>query len=89
MKRFVSSERIVSILRLPHEVLQIIFSKVEFEDKVRAGLVCTDWDQLLKDGTAGAKHWDVQYHVETVVKKAGFTTDEGLVTEQASDTIVR
>jgi hypothetical protein len=67
----------------------MILSNLEFEDKVRAGLVCKDWDQLLKARTVGAKHWDVEYNVDRVVKKAVFTTDEGIVIEQVSAMIVR
>jgi hypothetical protein len=44
---------------------------------------------MLRYGTVCGKHWDVQYNIGNVVRKAGFTTDEGIVTKQASTTVVR
>ncbi len=59
---------------LPHDVLHIIFSKLEFHDKVSCGLVCKQWDALLKIGTATARHWIVDYNVNTILSKTAFAT---------------
>jgi hypothetical protein len=49
---------------LPDEVLQKIFWKLEFLDKINAGLVCKDWDRLLNAGTPTERHWVVPYTVK-------------------------
>jgi hypothetical protein len=55
---------------LPHDVVHIIFSKLEFLDKIAAGLVCKRWDQLLKAGSTSGRHWFVMYDVNAIVRRA-------------------
>jgi hypothetical protein len=68
MDGFGSSKRARHIAAFPDELMHIIFSKVEFQDKKRAGLVCKQWDQLLKAGTAAARHWEIDYTVKRIVE---------------------
>lgn len=42
---------------LPQELMHLIFEKLEMKDILNAGLVCKEWDQLLRAGTADARHW--------------------------------
>ncbi len=51
---------------LPDDVIHVIFSKLDFRDNITAGLVCKQWDQLLKSVTAAGKHWVVDYNVDAV-----------------------
>ncbi len=52
---------------LPEDILRLIFSKLDFQDKIASGLVCKQWDEVLKSGTVSAKHWDVPYDVDKLV----------------------
>ncbi len=72
MDRPGSSKRTKCVEVLPHDVLQIIFSRLEFRDKVRAGLVCKQWDQLLKTGSLPAKHWEVHYNINKIVSRTAY-----------------
>jgi hypothetical protein len=55
---------------LPHDVMNIIFSKLEFRDKIKAGQVSRHWDQLLKTGPAAARHWVVDYDMDAILSRA-------------------
>jgi hypothetical protein len=55
---------------LPDDVLHLIFSKLEFRAKISCGLVCTQWDQLLKAGGGAGKHWVVAYDVDSLALRA-------------------
>jgi hypothetical protein len=55
--------RLCKLPTLPDEVLQKIFWKLDFLDKVNAGLVCKDWDRVLNASTPTERHWVVQYRV--------------------------
>jgi hypothetical protein len=68
MGRSGSSKRARHIAAFPDEIMDIVFSKLCFHDKIYAGLVCKQWDQLLKAGTAAARHWDVDYRVTRIVQ---------------------
>jgi hypothetical protein len=68
MDGFGSSKRARHIAAFPDELMHIIFSKVEFQDKIRAGLVCKQWDQLLKSGTPAARHWEIDFTVKRIVE---------------------
>jgi hypothetical protein len=59
-----SPKRVPYFPLLPDDLMYVIFFKLDFRDKVNAGLVCKQWDQLLKAGTAPAKHWEVEYRVK-------------------------
>jgi hypothetical protein len=67
MARSGLAKRTRHIAALPDELMHIVFSKLDFHDKIYAGLACKQWDQLLKDGTAAARHWDIEYEVERIV----------------------
>jgi hypothetical protein len=56
-----SAKRTRHIAVLPNELMHTIFSKLNFHNKIRAGLTCKQWDQLLKAGTPAARHWDIHY----------------------------
>ncbi len=45
----------------------MIFSQLGFKDKLNAGLACKEWDHMVKDGTAAARHWDINYSVKRTV----------------------
>jgi hypothetical protein len=59
---------------LPHDVMHNIFSKLKFEDKISSGLVCKQWDHLLKAGAAAGRHWVVCYNLNRAVSKRPSTT---------------
>ncbi len=73
---------------LPHDLLRIIFSKLDFHDKIRSGLVCKQWGDFLKTGTLPAKHWDVHYDVDKVVSSTNFAESE-VIRGQITDGIGR
>jgi hypothetical protein len=70
-----SAKRIRHITTFPDDLMHVIFSKLEFLDKIKAGIVCKQWDQLLKAGTDNARHWVVDYNVDTLVSRLGPTRD--------------
>ncbi len=57
-------KRKLHIAAFPEELLHIIFSKLDLKDKLNAGLVCKEWDKLLKSCTGAARHWDIKYSVK-------------------------
>jgi hypothetical protein len=63
MGRFVSRKRTPHTPTLPNDVLHIIFSSLEFIDKINSGLVCKQWEQVLREDTL----WVVEYNVDTLV----------------------
>jgi hypothetical protein len=67
MGRSGSVKRARHIAALPDELMHIIFYELDFKSKICAGLACKQWDQLLKDGTAAARHWDIDYKVARIV----------------------
>jgi hypothetical protein len=73
---------------LPQDLLRIIFSRLDFHDKIRSGLVCKQWDQFLKTGTLPAKHWDVHYDVDKVVSSRDCAESE-VIRGQITDGIGR
>jgi hypothetical protein len=64
-------KRTLHIAAFPDELKHIIFSKLEFKEKLNAGLVCKEWDNLLRTCTGAARHWDIKY----LVKRTVATTD--------------
>jgi hypothetical protein len=62
-----SAKRLKHLSDLPNDLMHVIFSKLEFLDKVTAGLVCKHWYHLLRAGTTAAKHWVVDYDVDNMV----------------------
>jgi hypothetical protein len=64
---------------LPDDIMYFIFSKLNFMEKINAGMACKRWDGLLKDGTAASRHWVVQYDInKTCLPRAPLTmTDMG------------
>jgi hypothetical protein len=67
MARFALAERLPPALALPNDLIYVVFSKLEFTDKIKAGLACKKWDQLLKTGSAAAKHWTVEYNLDVIM----------------------
>jgi hypothetical protein len=76
----------------PDDLMHIIFSKLEeTEDKLNAGLVCKEWDQLLKAGIPAARHWDIYYTVKRTMpstdpekKHKNFTPDHSTASVERS-----
>jgi hypothetical protein len=60
-------KRTLHIATFPDELKHIIFSKLDFKEKLNAGLVCKEWGNLLKTCTGAARHWDVGYSVKRTV----------------------
>jgi hypothetical protein len=75
MGRYASIKRIRLCPVLPDDLVRKIFSKLDFADKIHAGLVCKQWDRLLKTGTAAARHWVVDYNVDPIVASAACTSN--------------
>jgi hypothetical protein len=75
---------------LPNDVLRIIFADLSFMDKINSGLVCKQWDQVLRGGTPDARHWVVDFNVDRAVRNTAPTTeDTNSLLQQPSGTIVR
>jgi hypothetical protein len=70
MHTFISPQHFLHILDLPHDVVHMVFSNLDFTRKVTSGLVCKQWDQLLKDGTGASRHWVVDFDVNAIVSNA-------------------
>jgi hypothetical protein len=68
-------EPTLSNLHLPDDVMHVVFLKLNFMDKVNTGIVCKQWDQLPRAGTAAARHWVFNYNVDS----KAFTREEGPV----------
>lgn len=60
MGQSASSEPSRHIATLPDDLMLIVFQRLKFRDKICAGMVCKQWDRLLKDGSAN-RHCDVVY----------------------------
>jgi hypothetical protein len=85
-----SAKRIHHIETFPDDLMHVIFAKLEFRDKVNASQVCKQWDELLKAGTANARHWVVDYNVDTIVSSKAFEATKGThPAEQLSTCIER
>jgi hypothetical protein len=79
-----------STLDLPHDLMHIIFSNLDFDDKVNAGQVSKLWDQLLRANAPAARHWDVYYDLDAIASSPFFTTDVAdFFAEQPHRLIVR
>jgi hypothetical protein len=79
MCKFDPRESTLSILLLPDDVVHLVFLKLNFKDKINAGLVCKQWDHLLRAGTAAARHWVINYSVDRIITSKAFTGNEGSV----------
>jgi hypothetical protein len=76
-------KRIQQCSVLPEDLLHVIFSKLGFKDKISAGLVCKQWDQLLKTGTPATRHWVVRYRLNSLVSsRSCITRSKGLLAER-------
>jgi hypothetical protein len=75
MGRYASRKRVRHCPVLPNDLMHNIFSKLDFKDKISAGLVCKQWDRLLKTGTAAARHWVVDYNVDPIVASTACTSN--------------
>jgi hypothetical protein len=67
MSRSASPKRVPPAFALPDDLIHVIFSKLDFPEKVIAGIVCKKWEQLLKTGRAAGKHWVVEYSLDKIV----------------------
>jgi hypothetical protein len=77
MDRFYSPEDCAHILELPIDVMHIIFSKLDFLEKVFAALTCKPWDLILKAGWGNAAHWEVDYNLDQIVYGRSCATTHG------------
>jgi hypothetical protein len=69
----------LSILALPDDVVHAVFLKLNFMEKVNAGLVCKHWEHLLRACTVAARHWVVNYNVDSISSSKAFTSKKGPV----------
>jgi hypothetical protein len=83
-----SAKRTHHIATFPDDLMHVIFSRLEFKDKINAGQVCKQWDQLLKAGTDDARHWIVDYDVDTLVSSTAFKATTKLSHAKQSGTLV-
>ncbi len=76
---------------LPDDLMHAILSKLDFKSKLAAGQVCKKWDQLLKAGSLGARHWEVHYNIDSLVSSTALTTTDTEVSsgERFNNTIGR
>jgi hypothetical protein len=89
MERSGSSKRLKTTARLPDDLMHIIFSKLTFTDKIYAGSVCKDWDQLLKAGTPATRHWVIKYNLDTILSRIDSLAAEGSTVDQLTIDIGR
>lgn len=74
---------------LPDTVMHAILSQLDFKSKIMAGQVNKKWDQLLKAGNVGARHWEIDYKVDSLASsKILVATDEEAPTGQQFDSTV-
>jgi hypothetical protein len=83
-----TAKRISQITTFPDDLMHVIFSKLEFRDKINASQVCKLWDQLLKASTDDARHWVVDYNVDTLVSSPAFKATRKLHHSAQSSTLV-
>jgi hypothetical protein len=57
------------VLVVPDDVMHMIFSDLDTRVKVNAGLVCKQWDQLLKVRPAAGRHWIIDFNINSVVAR--------------------
>lgn len=75
-----------SAAELPDSAMHAILSRIDFKSKITAGHVNKKWDQLLKAGNLGVRHWEVEYKVDSLASSKNFvTTDEEVPSGQQSD----
>jgi hypothetical protein len=83
-----SAKSIRHIATFPDDLMHVIFSRLEFKDKINAGQVCKQWDRLLKADTDDARHWVVDYNVDTHVLSTAFKATRKLYHTKHSTTMV-
>jgi hypothetical protein len=67
---------------LSNDTLLDVLSDLEFRDKIRAGIVCKRWNNLLKTNPPAGRHWKVDYSVDaTLSRPAYMATDNFYVAE--------
>jgi hypothetical protein len=71
-----SPESTLSVLSLPDDVLHVVILKLNFLEKINAGIVCKQWEHLLSSGTVSARHWIVNYKVDSILSSKAFTTQD-------------
>jgi hypothetical protein len=69
--RYGSAKRIRHIATFPDELMHVIFSKLEFKDRITSGFVCKQWEKMLKAGKDTPRHWVVDYNVDSCVSSRG------------------
>jgi hypothetical protein len=67
MGRHALQKRSSDIGVLPDDLMHIIFARLEFRDKISAGMVCKLWDELLRSNTPAARQWVIIYDADKVV----------------------
>ncbi len=77
------------VLDFPYDIMHIVFSKLRFMDKINAGMTCKQWEQLLKAGTANARHWDVRYDLDRVQSSAACARSAVADSTGMFDTVIR
>jgi hypothetical protein len=88
MGRSGSPKRIRYVATVPDDLMHVIFSKLDFKDKINAGKVCKQWDQLLKSGTADARHWVVDYNIDSIVSSRAFKQTRKLLPADQTATLI-
>jgi hypothetical protein len=74
MGRSGSAKRVQYHVNLPDDLMHVILSSLDFRDKINAGVVCKQWDRVLKAGSGTARHWVIHFSVNSLVSKSALRT---------------
>jgi hypothetical protein len=77
MVKYASMKRSSYDILLPDEVLRIIFADLGILYKVNVGLLCMQWDEVLRAGTPDTRHWVVDCNVDHAVQVSGAAWRKG------------
>jgi hypothetical protein len=68
--------------RLPEEILHMIFSKLNTREIINAGMVCGEWDKLVKAGTPATRHWVTPHNLDNTLSRIPFLESKGSNVDQ-------
>jgi hypothetical protein len=77
------------IIVLPDDLMHIIFAKLDMRDKVNAGMVCKQWDQVLRASTPAGRHWVINFNANRAARAASGTLDKDSSAHHSSVAIGR
>jgi hypothetical protein len=77
------------IVCFPNDLLYNIFFKLDFRDKINAGLACKEWEQLLQAGNPASRHWEIVYSISGVARSRSLRTSVEQSPQEVSAVVQR